>query len=240
MNQENFFNRFFKLDKQKNYGDMCESERFEEIYLQKASKEVFEYLSNHFQNLKIEILGDYEGNIMELMEKGVLIGWCWETTETAILFLDDDSYIERGNLKFEKNKYYYHSWIVFNFNEVDYVFDPCLQILYKKDIYDKIFETEVKGRVTAKQVREYFINYITNPPKKELTKEKEERAQQIHQWLVSLIGENAFERSKGEIVVYDKEDVNAPMYRNGVGYKTTLENENENIKIKKLVAHYYM
>lgn len=43
------------------------------------------------------------------------------------------------------------------------------------------------------------------------------------------------ERTKAEIVIHDVEDPNAPMYRNGVGYKTELENG----KIKKLTAHYY-
>ena len=46
---------------------------------------------------------------------------------------------------------------------------------------------------------------------------------------VKLIG------PEGEVVIEDEENPNAPMYRNGVGYKTELENG----KIKRLVAHYY-
>ena len=49
-----------------------------------------------------------------------------------------------------------------------------------------------------------------------------------------LFGEPS-ERTKGEVVIEDEENPNAPMYRNGVGYKTELENG----KIKRLVAHYY-
>ena len=43
-----------------------------------------------------------------------------------------------------------------------------------------------------------------------------------------LFGEPS-ERTKGEIVIHDEENPNAPMYRNGVGYKTTLASG----KIKK-------
>lgn len=221
---------------EKNYSEMSERERFERIYSQKTKQEVFRYLKSHFSNLKIEICGDYEGNIMELMQKGVLNGWCWETTEMAILFLEDNAYIQRGNLKFGKYETYYHSWIIFAFKGIDYVFDPCLQILCKKDIYDKVFEVEIKGEVTAEEVRAYFINYITNPPKKELTPEEREYAKKINQMFARILGENSFERQKDEIVIYDKEDVNAPMYRNGVGYKAEIKNG----KIRKLVAHYYM
>lgn len=235
MNFRTFINDFIKIKKQKKYSEMSEREKFEVFASLALNQEVFNYLKSHFDNLTIEILGKYAGNIMELMNLGVLCGWCWQTTETAVLFLEDDVYIERGNLKFEKDKNYYHSWIVFNFKGIEYVFDPCLQILCEKNIYDKVFEIEVKGKVTARQVKDYFINYITNPPKEERTKEQEESYQRTHHWLVRLFGEEAFERSKGEIIIHDEEDVNAPIYRNGVGYKATLENG----KVKKLVAHYY-
>lgn len=61
------------------------------------------------------------------MVKGNLEGWCWQTTESAIIFLNDDDYIERGTLKFDtETPGYYHSWICFKFDDIEYVFDPCL------------------------------------------------------------------------------------------------------------------
>ena len=83
--------------------------------------------------------------------------------------------------------------------------------------YNKIFEISVKGKVSAKKVKEYFINYITNPPKKDENSE----ASRIFRMIV---GEELLERKKGEVVIEDIENPNAPMYRNGVGYKTELEN----------------
>ena len=71
--------------------------------------EVLNYLANKFSHLKIEVCGDYEGDILYLMEKGLLEGWCWQTTASSIIFLNDNDYIERGYLKFSKDKDYYHS-----------------------------------------------------------------------------------------------------------------------------------
>jgi len=43
------------------------------------------------------------------------------------------------------------------------------------------------------------------------------------------------EEKKGEVIVDAPEDVNTPLYRNGTGYKTELEDG----KIKKIKVHYY-
>ncbi|MGN1372228.1 MAG: hypothetical protein ACI4XM_08150 [Candidatus Coprovivens sp.] len=214
--------------KEEDYSQLTEMERFTKIRMYKVPKEVFNYLKNLFNNLHIEIVGKYEGNIIDLMNEGKLEGWCWQTTETASLFMDDSTYIERGYLKFDINKTYYHSWLNFKYKGIEYVFDPCLQILCRKDYYNKIFEIQIKGKVTAKEVKEYFINYINNHPNKENTEEHEKV-------LNSILGKTSLKRTKNEIIIHDEENPNAPMYRNGVGYKTTLENG----KIKRLIAHYY-
>lgn len=213
--------------KEEDYSQLTEMERFDKVRMHKAPTEVYEYLKGLFDNLQIEIVGKYEGNLIDLMNEGLLEGWCWQTTETASLFMEDTSYIERGNLKFDMYKLYYHSWINFKYKGKNYVFDPCLQILCEKSYYDRIFEIQVKGKVTAKEVKEYFFNYISNPPKKETN-------QEVSEIMKMIFGEPS-ERTKGEIVIDDEENPNAPMYRNGVGYKTELENG----KIKRLVAHYY-
>lgn len=227
MNIQDSITMLRNIFKQKDYSNLTEMERFTEIRMHKVPQEVYDYIKSFFDNLHIEIVGKYEGNLMDLMEIGVLEGWCWQTTETASLFLPDDSYIERGNLKFASNKLYYHSWINFTYKGKQYIFDPCLQILCERKYYHQIFEVTIKGRVTAKKVKEYFINYISNPPKKE-------RNEEFEKVFRTIFGEPS-ERTKGEIVIHDEEDPSAPMYRNGVGYKTILDNS----KIKKLVAHYY-
>lgn len=230
MTIKDILDNFINENNNKSIEELTEEQRFEKIYSKNVGGEIFESLKSRFDNLKIEIIGKYEGNLIDLMKRGLLEGWCWQTTETAILFMDDDTYIERGDLKFHKYKTYYHSWLVFSYNNEEYVFDPCFEILCKKKYYDKIFEVELKGKVTGKQVKEYFINYINNPPKRELYSEE------VENFMKKFFSRESLDRKNGEIVVHDEENPNAPMYRNNVGYKATIEDG----KIKKLVAHYYL
>lgn len=115
---------------------LTEEERFKILRSKRIEPKVVEYLMEKLNNLYIEVLGKYKGSLFELMKNEKLEGWCWQTTESAIVFLNDDDYIER---------------------------------------------------------------------------------------------------TKGEVVVHGPEDINTPLYRNGAGYKTEIENE----KIKKLTVHYY-
>ena len=111
---------------------LSKEEKFKTLRSKIVDSKVVEYLIEKLSNLHIEVLGDYEGNLFELMPIGKLEGWCWQTTESAIVFLNDDDYIERGYLKFdERTPNYYHSWICFKYNGVEYVLDPCLNFLCK-------------------------------------------------------------------------------------------------------------
>lgn len=192
---------------------LTEEEKFRILHSKRIDPKVVEYLMKKLNNLYIEVLGDYEGSLFQLMPVGKLMGWCWQTTESVIVFLNDDDYIERGNLYFnERTSKYYHSWICFNYNEIEYVLDPCLNFLCKKDDYSKIFETNVKGKVSAKAVKEDLIRRIT-----------------------ALKEEDSSGKMKNEVTVPASVDVNAPLYRNGAKYKIDLEDG----VIKKLTVHYY-
>ena len=112
---------------------LTEEEKFRILHSKRIDPKVVEYLMNKLNNLYIEVLGDYEGSLFQLMPVGKLMSWCWQTTESVIVFLNDDDYIERGNLYFdERTPEYYHSWICFNYNGMEYVLDPCLSFLCKK------------------------------------------------------------------------------------------------------------
>ena len=165
---------------------LTEQEKFKILHSKRINSKVVKYLIERLSELHIEVLGDYEGSIFELMPVGKLEGWCWQTTESAIVFLNDDDYIERGNLKFDKRTpEYYHAWICFSFNGTEYVLDPCLSFLCKKEDYYKIFEIEVKGKVTAKAVKKELIKQVTTP--------KEEFTSEIHKsfetFLKSFLGD---------------------------------------------------
>lgn len=214
---------------------LTEEDRFKILRSKRIEPKVVEYLMEKLNNLYIEVLGDYEGTLFELMHAWKLEGWCWQTTESAIVFLNDDDYIERGNLKFdERTKEYYHSWICFNFDNEEYVLDPCLNLLCKKSDYSKIFEVNVKGRVSAKDVKEELIRQITTPKKEDNSRAHKS----FERFLKRQLGdsyEKYNEKKQNEVIVHGPENVNTPLYRNGAGYKTKIENE----KIKKLTVHYY-
>lgn len=196
------------------------NQRFELIEKAENRSTVLEYLTERLKTLTIEIGADPEKNIIDLMKRGGLVGWCWQTTESAVVFLNDDACIERGHLKggygkFGEMKYekkLWHSWICFSFEDTLWVFDPCLGIIVEKDIYYHIFEiSKVDGRVSAKEVKEDLITRLLFSKDKGSTGEKK------------------------SALIWGNEDVNAPMYRTDVRYTALFNNGS----ISNLTAHYY-
>lgn len=218
--------RFLVLNK--DVRNLNEHERFKLICQLDIDKSVFTYVKTRLKNLSIEIGGYYEGNVIELMNKGLLEGQCWQTTESSIVFFYDDDCIERGNLTFGVYKKYWHSWICFTFNDIVWVFDPCLQILVEKNIYYHIFEiNEVAGVVNAKSVREDLIYRINH-------REKEKR-NESQSYIFNFLAQYISERQKNETHISGNNDVKSPMYRNNTGYTATIDNGT----INTLIAHYY-
>ena len=166
------------------------------------------------------------------MERGLLEGWCWQTTETAALFMPDDTIIYRGNLLFDEYDHYYHSFIGFIYDNKEYIFDPCLGLINSKKLYFNIFDIDLSGSVTARDVKDYFIEYYNNPPKPKHYNGEAEMA--MKRFMERYFGEY---KQVDQVVIHDKEDPNAPMYRNGSGYRDA---EIEDNNIKSLTVHYYM
>ncbi len=103
----------------------------------------------------------------------------------------------------------------------------------QKSDYTRIFEVDVKGKVSAKEVREELIIQITTPKKED----NSETHQAYQTFLKSFLGESYnryIENKKEEVIVHGPEDVMTPLYRNGAGYKAEIENG----KIKKLTVNY--
>lgn len=175
------------------------------------------YLSSKFQNLTIIIPENQRGNIFDLMNRKLLEGWCWQTTETSIVFLKENDYIERGYLKLNQYEDYYHSWICFRYKNEEYVFDPCLEILCRKEVYTSIFETDIKGIVEAKKVREFLIDSI--------------HKSKYMRWKNTGV---YIERNISKVKIVGNGDVTAPMYGNNTEYEVEIDNR----KTKRLVAYY--
>ena len=119
--------------------NLNEEQRFKIINREKIPLSVINYLNGILKDIYIT-LENNSGYLLDLMKQEKLTGWCFQTTESAIVFFDDNDYIERGYLKF--------------------VFDPCLNIICKKIDYMKVFEIEVLSYVIAKMVKEEFIKQM--------------------------------------------------------------------------------
>lgn len=210
-----------------------QDERFKILEENRANIEVYKYLKEKLENLTIEVCGDYKGLIFDLMSCRALEGWCWQTTESSIVFLDDEDYIERGNLIFDQDKKYWHSWLNFTYEKKAYTFDPCLNFLCNKTLYQDVFETEVRGIVNAKEVRDELIDTILNPKPKKINNSSSSIL--VEEFMKKYFGDS-LERQKNETLITGNDDVNSPMYRNNTGYKAEFENG----KVKKLVAHFYL
>ncbi len=212
--------------------ELTEKDKFRILHSKKIDMGVIEYLKERLENLYI-ILGSISGDLFDLMTRGRLEGWCWETTESVTVFMNDDDYIERGNLRFDKkcNKYY-HSWVCFKFNGDEYVLDPCFDFICKKDLYYKLFEIVVMGHVTAKEVKEALI--------KQMTMFNEVKRQNLVTFNNFLENDSKDSWEKYKVrkrdvgIEYDKEDPNIPLYRNRAEYTVYIEDG----KIKKLTALY--
>ncbi len=195
-------------------------------------KEVLIYAQKRLENLYIEVKREYKGSLIELMQEEKLEGWCWQTTETAIVFFNDDDYIERGEINLDEEcSWYYHSWICFKFGEEEYVLDPCLNILCKKSNYYEVYEPEVKGKVTAKEVKEELIRQML-APKKETALYIE---QEFQTFIKSVVSKKSYKRVEEEVRMAYLDDENSPFFRNGSGYTGEINNG----EIKKLTVHFY-
>ena len=194
------------------------------------NKEVLSYLKERLNNAYIEILRDKKTPIMSLFNTSKLMGWCWQTTETAILFLDDKDYIERGYLDIDVLQHnYYHSWICFKYNNQEYVFDPCLNIICLKEKYTKEFKAKVLAQVYASNVKKVFIDGVLNH------KPEEKKYNFLKCFMTNEEYENYIKLKANEVVLKATEDINEPFYRSGAGYRAQIENK----KIKHLTVHYY-
>lgn len=201
---------------------LTENVRAEILNSQQADPNVLKYLTERLENVIIEIGAEYHGRLLELMKSGVLTEWSLPTTETSIMFFDDNDYIERGMLNLYLGSDY-HSWICFKYSDVEYVFDPCLDLLCKKDLYKKVFEPKVEGIITCREVKEDFLYRLDSLEEKPVS------------LLDEYLYQNEIKAKDKKVHINGTNEVNSPMYQNNTGYTVELDNR----KIKRLVAHYY-
>lgn len=192
--------------------------------------EIFPYLTEKLQNLNINVTGCYEGNPIDLMKNHYLQHWCYESTNTAIVFFDDEDFIERGSITVYPNERFSHAWIVFTFKKQKYILDLALDVLCKKELYDSLFEPKIEGYSSSLTTKDYLIQKLLNPPVEKHSKAGMEFIKKLERFS----GESSKNPSK-EVHIFGSNCIYDPMYRGNVGYIGSVENG----KIKKLSAYFY-
>ena len=223
-----------KYSKSINYSKLDGKERFKLIKRHHAKSDVFDYLHNILDNVYISKFGKPAKKVMELMCKGNLEGWCWETTQTCISFFEDGDYIARGYLKFDKFDLYDHSWICFKFNEKEYVFDPCLDVLCEKEEYYKIFEVLQKGSVTAKSFKDFLIGSILRDKQNNYHCYNGNDCFYVNGFEIKRPA-NRTKNNSNETIITPTYKWNAPNYGGIVGYSASLSDNS----FKEISANYY-
>lgn len=153
-----------KLKNNDNYCDESVEINNKLNYLRKfrANILVRSYIDLLINNLYIEIDTERRGYAKEMVNKINLLGYCWESTESIIPFFKANDEIIRGILNHYKGGILEHSWIKFNLKNKEYVFDPCLNVIVLKEIYDKVFTPVELSHIDAKKVRDDMIATLTN------------------------------------------------------------------------------
>ena len=153
-----FLKSIINLDNPNRYQE--QDRRFAILQQNTVSVKVKKYVDISVRNVEIEIGTEKRTEAIVLAQKGLLEGWCWQTTEFLSPFFNEKSFICRGDLHFSPNEKYYHAWLEFALNNNYYVFDPCLNILCPKEQYDSIFEVEVMSKIPSEKVKKELIEYI--------------------------------------------------------------------------------
>ena len=211
-----FFNRI-KKGKNTRGRILTEDERINYLRSLHVDNRVRDYLNNLLDNLNIDIMSLCKGKILTLMSQEKLIGWCWQTAETACIFFDgENDFVERGYLFLDpRREDYFHSWISFRYNDGIYVFDPCLNILCKSEDYYRTFCARIVSSIPASTIRGELINKIRESHGND-----------------SRVPCN----DNFEYLIDGTNDINDAFFRGKRGYIPDLTEDNKNLL---LTAHFY-
>lgn len=223
------------LNKSINNEQLTEEEKYKILRSETIDPGLINYLKDKLQNLYFYFNNKLRGNILSLMSDNELEGWCWQTTEAAILFFNDDDIIERGILYLDKKTpIYEHTWICFNYQNNKFVFDPALNLLCKEQHYKKIFDVIIKSKVSSKEVKEELM--------KQLSESKSDNKSQAYvsyeNFLKDILKkdyESFIKNKKDKVTMHAPEDINAPFFRNNAEYDVTIKDN----QIEALDVYYY-
>ena len=122
------------------------------------------YVHSLIGNLYIK-LSNHSGYANEVVKDELLNNYSNEATSSIISFFKENDLIIRGLIADDWGRYLTHSWIQFNLHNKDYIFDPALNIIVKREDYKGIFLPEVFGSVSSYQVKTDLLDTLASGKK---------------------------------------------------------------------------
>lgn len=177
-----------------------------------VSKEIVFYLEEQLLSLQVQI-GEFHASFWDAMKHGRLIGYCYQATEVASLFLMNASICRGKVLSCD------HAWISFDYQGESYIFDPALNLISKEDLYHFFLESEVAVKIPTSFVQRDFLLYHTRQKEEFIPELKLDRLLQLPTSAIYILG---------------SEDACDAFYRT----YSALDAEMENHKVKSLRAHF--
>ena len=185
----------------------------------KINPAILKYLKDKLEGLKIAINNEQESDLFNLMKDCRLKTTCFQTAESIAFFLNDDDYIERGDICLDgySSPGYYHSWVCFKYDEQEYVLDACLNVLCTKYNYYKTFRPHIKTSIAAKDIKSDFLSQLTSAKIEAVDEEKQTFLCECNNRLILI------DKKKREIFIEGSDDETAPLFANGYGYIPTIK-----------------
>ncbi len=93
------------------------------------------------------------------MERGKLLGYCFQATEVASLVLSN-SFVCRGVILSCE-----HAWISLDYKGKTYVLDPALNLICEQYLYDLFLEPEILATIPTSFCPTGFL-FVSSPSKR--------------------------------------------------------------------------
>lgn len=161
------------------------------------------------------------GNTLKCIKDGSFVGWCYQIN-FALAPLLSNSVLVRGIIY--TPSYYPHCWLEIFYNNCWYSFDPCSDILSRKEIFDETFTSTITCSFTGEEIKNKLIHNINSPDILSNEGEKSKLKPYIKNTICKL------NHSAG--IIIPPNQINDIAYGNSIYYK--LKRENEKIKSLKI------
>ena len=119
------------------------------------------YVHSLIGNLYIKLY-NHSGYANEVVKDELLNNYSYEATSSIIPFFKGSDLIIRGLLVDDWSRYFSHSWIIFTLYNKEYIFDPALNIVAKKQDYEAIFLPEKFGSVSSYRVKTDLLDTLAS------------------------------------------------------------------------------